>query len=198
MTRPADYPDWATGASADVVEPTAGKKLVGWVAGERPPAQYMNWLAERVRDYLQWLVDRPRQVLAQEFLLEPGGNAPVWGDDHWASAAAGGSQTLRVPVRGRVGESIANLILRVRSSATVGEVITAALYDIDTSDDTSAQIGASLQTALVSAYGTLDWTGDGDFPFTIVEGHYYHVAVAMAQTANPGLLRVYGMDIVPV
>lgn len=48
-TRPANdvdevaLPEWATGGSAAVVEPSAGVKAVGWEGGEEPPAEWFNW-----------------------------------------------------------------------------------------------------------------------------------------------------------
>lgn len=48
-TRPANdvdkvaLPEWATGGSAAIVEPSAGVKAVGWQGGEEPPAEWFNW-----------------------------------------------------------------------------------------------------------------------------------------------------------
>lgn len=39
--KPGSVPQWATSGAA--VTPSAGKQAIGWVAGERPPAQYLNW-----------------------------------------------------------------------------------------------------------------------------------------------------------
>lgn len=41
MARPASLPVWAT--AGDIAEPGSGKKALGWVTGEQPPAQYFNW-----------------------------------------------------------------------------------------------------------------------------------------------------------
>lgn len=43
MAKPTQLPQWADGGSADVVEPSAGKKTLGWIL-EKPPFQYFNWL----------------------------------------------------------------------------------------------------------------------------------------------------------
>ena len=43
MTRPTELPEWAT-SGANVLEPSSGKKLAGFLSGERPPAQWFNWL----------------------------------------------------------------------------------------------------------------------------------------------------------
>lgn len=54
MPKPTVLPRWASGAAA-VVEPASGKKDVGWLVGERPPAQYENWRGELVYDWLNWI-----------------------------------------------------------------------------------------------------------------------------------------------
>ena len=42
--KPTKVYAWASGDTADVVEPTSGEILQGWVAGTTPPAPYMNAL----------------------------------------------------------------------------------------------------------------------------------------------------------
>lgn len=39
----AQYTDWATGVGV-LAEPSSGKKASGWVADEKPPAFWMNWI----------------------------------------------------------------------------------------------------------------------------------------------------------
>jgi len=41
-------PRWATDGSAQITEPSSGKKDTGWVPAEKPPAQYMNWLFKTI------------------------------------------------------------------------------------------------------------------------------------------------------
>lgn len=42
-TAPTDQPRWAD-VGGDIVEPSEGKKDVGWVDAEEPAAEHMNWL----------------------------------------------------------------------------------------------------------------------------------------------------------
>jgi hypothetical protein len=51
-TKPAATPRWATNALTTTA-PTSGKQDTGWVAGEQPSAEVMNWLQNQ--DYL-WMV----------------------------------------------------------------------------------------------------------------------------------------------
>lgn len=59
--RPLKYPEWARTNYVDpvyggnnVLEPAEAKKDVGWLK-ERPPAQYMNWLARLTYQWLEYL-----------------------------------------------------------------------------------------------------------------------------------------------
>lgn len=54
MARPTQLPEWATGVSAEVVEPSAAKKLLGWVV-EKPAHQFFNWWQELVHDWILYL-----------------------------------------------------------------------------------------------------------------------------------------------
>ncbi|MEE8298413.1 MAG: hypothetical protein V3R67_03440 [Thermodesulfobacteriota bacterium] len=44
LPKPSSHTDWTDGAASKVVEPSAAKKLLGWVALERPPFEFMNFL----------------------------------------------------------------------------------------------------------------------------------------------------------
>jgi len=56
MAKPAKLPVWATDAAADVEEPPAAKKLVGWLK-EKPPHQWFNWWQELVHDWCAFVDD---------------------------------------------------------------------------------------------------------------------------------------------
>lgn len=56
MARPSDsVPEWATGGGAAVTEPGSGKKSLGWIIGELPPAQYFNWYQRAAYRWINWL-----------------------------------------------------------------------------------------------------------------------------------------------
>lgn len=59
-TKPlsSTLPRWAdtvAGDPAKVSEPASGKKDIGWVVGEKPPAQWKNWLLLQCYNWLVWL-----------------------------------------------------------------------------------------------------------------------------------------------
>lgn len=55
-SKPANVPVWNSGGAVNV-EPSAGKKILGWLANERPPAQYLNWLLKLTGEWAQYLSD---------------------------------------------------------------------------------------------------------------------------------------------
>lgn len=53
MTKPIK-PQWADGDPSYVIEPTSGKKSLGWLSGEKPPFQYANWLHFQTKLWIDW------------------------------------------------------------------------------------------------------------------------------------------------
>jgi hypothetical protein len=46
--KPVPHLDWVTGDEvARITEPSGGKKLLGWLSGEKPAFQFFNWLFNR-------------------------------------------------------------------------------------------------------------------------------------------------------
>lgn len=55
-SKPSVVPVWNTGAN-NRITPSAGKKILGDLPNERPPAQYRNWLHGLAGDWFQYLSD---------------------------------------------------------------------------------------------------------------------------------------------
>lgn len=51
--KPSALPEWASGGSAQITEPTAGKKALGWVK-EKPAFRFFNWFWNQVYLWLAW------------------------------------------------------------------------------------------------------------------------------------------------
>lgn len=49
------YADTVSGDPSKVSEPPSGKKDIGWLVGEKPPAQWKNWLLLQTYNWLVWL-----------------------------------------------------------------------------------------------------------------------------------------------
>ena len=57
MSKPVSKPEWTVGSPSFgtvTIEPTSGKKLTGWTAGERPPFQTMNWLFYNIDQWIKY------------------------------------------------------------------------------------------------------------------------------------------------
>lgn len=76
-TKPALLPQWNSGG-ANNVEPSAGKKVLGWILNEIPPSSTLNWLGKLIYEWLAY-VDAPV------------GSAGVTGGDAFAAVGGAGS-----------------------------------------------------------------------------------------------------------
>ena len=56
-SKPLIIPRWASSVSAAIVTPLAGKMDIGWLDGERPAAEYMNFLQFHYYEWIQYLAD---------------------------------------------------------------------------------------------------------------------------------------------
>lgn len=57
MAKPSSKPDWTEGnpdAGTITVEPTAGKKLAGFLLDERPTRQLLNWLFFNITEWITY------------------------------------------------------------------------------------------------------------------------------------------------
>lgn len=58
LAKPTSKPDWTESNpsfATVTIEPTAGKKITGWTADERPPYQTVNWLFYIVDQWIKYL-----------------------------------------------------------------------------------------------------------------------------------------------
>jgi hypothetical protein len=65
MARPTKLPEWAS-SGIYITEPSEPKKDAGWTNGERPPANWMNWLFNNI--YL-WIVQFVLELDALALLI---------------------------------------------------------------------------------------------------------------------------------
>lgn len=55
--KPAKIPLWAM-TTANILEPSAGKKNEGWAVDDVPPSSYENWRSKTVAQWFQWFDER--------------------------------------------------------------------------------------------------------------------------------------------
>lgn len=65
-----ELPRWATGASAEVVEPPGPTKDTGWIHAIRPPHEWMNWLARRTYEALVYFGATARTFSTLDRLID--------------------------------------------------------------------------------------------------------------------------------
>lgn len=66
--------DWTDGAPSKVVEPGAPKKLLGWVALERPPFEFMNFLFFNTDEWVKYLESVTDATIGSlVFIVDAGG-----------------------------------------------------------------------------------------------------------------------------
>lgn len=60
-TKPSEKPRWATtsvnngpSGGANVLVPSSAIQDIGWLAGEKPPREYFNWLARRTYEWVNY------------------------------------------------------------------------------------------------------------------------------------------------
>lgn len=58
MAKPSIVPTWATDPGAQIIEPSGARRSLGWVPGDRPPAQEFNWWQNAVGQWVDWLDQR--------------------------------------------------------------------------------------------------------------------------------------------
>lgn len=55
VSKPGNYLNWVPSADPGFIQnPTTGQKATGWVYGESPPFEYMNWLFYYCDQWIQW------------------------------------------------------------------------------------------------------------------------------------------------
>lgn len=67
MPAPTELPEWASGGSAAITDPTLAEKQLGWTDGEEPPAEYFNWWMNLVFLWISYLSTAALKGVAQSF-----------------------------------------------------------------------------------------------------------------------------------
>ena len=197
MAKPTVVPLWAT--SGSVVTPSAGKQISGWLPGERPPAQYQNWLSKYTGQWLSYLngfFDANDGVVSHDF-------AHTDAREHNHTAAA------FVPVVSGAGNFIGTQWTLATSTSTafyapmpylrVGDLVTSINFVYDRGGVgtityglarglVAAAAGASAFVTPGSASDAVTVTGVAShaitFNHTVQAGYYYYLTMTLANTAH--------------
>jgi hypothetical protein len=181
--------------SAGITEPASGKKDLGWVAGEKPPAQYFNhilnagfqwdkYLDEGEIDYVELFTTTPyvRRVHASGFSY-----GTAW---EFAAAAAVAGSLLKLTSADAIAEHPLNELV-------VGDLIGGVRWTFDTDgNDVRIQIcRIAMSDGTVTVVNDADYVG-GSFPagrrtepgqavtHTVLADHWYVVRVRASDNGS--------------
>ncbi len=94
FSRPPEFPRWAdVGGGAGVSVPPGGKQDTGWILGDVPPANWLNWMQLRNYQWLRYLDERV--VKLQAGVVAPRADTRLW------QCGAGDSSTGHVVMIGK-------------------------------------------------------------------------------------------------
>lgn len=168
MARPSAVPRWADGVSAQILEPSSGKKDSGWTV-EQPSHETLNWWMNAVYQWQQHFDEMNSHVWhVKEGFADGGG----WDaeDLFYRIASDTGGDVWVIPLHLPAGLviSASNLSWRVQPAGATN-TITCGLqvYNDDTlalSTSRESSTGSSAETVLGSAGMT---TVTGALPFTM-------------------------------
>lgn len=98
LAKPANFIDWTDGDAAKQVEPSAGKKLLGWVALERPPFEFMNHLFFRLDEWQHYFESVTDELVAgtPDFDAVVGSGPGTFADINAAVAAVSAGSSILV------------------------------------------------------------------------------------------------------
>ena len=152
MAKPTNTPRWANSGGA-IVEPTSGKKDVGWVVAEKPPAQFWNWLANLTWQWLDWLstgmaadqtliIPPSMYYTNQTVTFNPAGIAAA--AENWANGGVANAN-ISVPIYLAVGQRIKSWQVRALGTNIGGETVSASLWK-QVNGGNQTQVGATQTT----------------------------------------------------
>lgn len=157
MAKPTK-PRWADGDPSFSVEPSEGKKDTGWLSGEKPPFQFMNFLFLKVKEWIDWFENKAEIV--DNFVFRS--DNPVYFDGFNVIF----SSAIEIVFRNTAGAAYINKIAAGTLAIPLGSVVVARLDRVNASPVTLALQGtyanlAAGQYAIV-AESSLTLNNDDD------------------------------------
>ena len=171
MAKPTTLPEWAS--SGLKITPSSGKQQNGWNVGEIPPAQFENWRANLVYDWLNWLDDhtdatRTLIVPASDGIIQISGNGWLFQETLWDGSGGVAGDRVFFPLNLEIGAVLktvrgyvkdtngANGTLQVvvaRAAQTTGSGSTIASSSVSAADGTAQTLTVDCSShAIVTGY----------------------------------------------
>lgn len=206
-TKPTNTPRWANSGGA-IVEPSSGKKDVGFVAGERPPAQFLNWLLNLLYLWVAWLNDivapgsgsealsissagtlaadgkHGDRLLVVHAAAGNGTNAGISAGNGYMAATGAGEWWLPIPIR--VGDRIKTLNLWANDSIVGGQTVTVELVRFSSTGTRTSIAGPSPSSGAWAATAILS-----SLNHTVLTDNVYYARIAYSSSG----LRFAGIQV---
>lgn len=178
VTRPTTIPSWSTDANYPAgsdpwsatptrVEPDAGDKASGFDPGDKPPAQWFNWLLGVLANWVAYFDDHlltPEALKRAIPLIPSSGNNNVNDDDEWIAVGAGAT-----PADPHLTSTMDGAVAFFAVPIHPGEKF--AIGDgIDVSVNPGAARSTTHRMVATLVQGSVDWT-DGTVTWTTPVTH---------------------------
>ena len=168
-TLPTSLPRWGD-VSAAIVVPTSGKLDIGWVPGERPPAQYLNWWFNLTYQWINYLSTR---TSAGWHDFQPAGTmtgVSFSGVSYsYVNVINVAGSIKQIPIYPRVGDVITDI--RFNNTASSSTPIGFNLYFYKAINGASTTLATYSSTASFSTWKTDSYTLGT--PVTVADGEAY-------------------------
>ncbi len=148
-TEPSSLPRWATDGAAGIVEPSSGKKDLGFDPGERPPAQYFDWLFNLIYQWIHWLAKGPWEHNIHAF-------SAVYNGTDWSRDTAGyivnstSLEAVYFPIPLRNGDRITSIAVNRRGNGSAD--FTYTLYEMDGAGGQST-VDSDSESSVATSWG---------------------------------------------
>lgn len=208
MAKPSALPRWGD-VGGDIVEPTSGKKDVGWADNEQPANEYENWLQNLNYQWISWFNDRfdanglylhgevtievPFTIVKNDGSGDGSGIATQGvyssGDLYVASAVDDGILGVKLPLK--IGDRLKAVSAIVADNDGGADVVGLSVYKKQLSgavNTTVSQLGTSQTTTNSANYQTLTVSGLTD---TKAAGYTHYVVIDIDNHASCRLYAIY-------
>jgi hypothetical protein len=181
-TKPSSNPRWGD-VGGDIVEPSSGQKDVGFVAGQKAPAQFLNWLLNLLYQWIVYLSDGVFQHSTKTLTIPAAAGLPDPFTGNWEYSATamrwtepGGTGGDRVvyPIILDVGERIVAVRAKIRDTNDGAGALLMKLWDADATAATPTQIGATQTSNHDGTRKTLTLSG---LTTTVTVAHSYSIEI---------------------
>ncbi len=187
MAKPTTLPRWAETAlsiaSALIVEPSSGRKDLGWSAGQIPPNTFFNWLHWTTFKWLEWIKSvvegATHQVAPHMMVAVAGGtlDATKWDD------TAGFDVYAPLAVTSTATTQVSSARIRVQGKGGIGYTCTLVHVDMTTRS-------ATVVDTQSSSGNTDQWVTFSFSPTTVTSPTYWYIKAASGVSGG----SVYGAE----